>query len=317
MNTVLITGGAGFVGIPTVQQFLNSGADVTVLDSFGVAPITRRETLTKLGARVEVADLRDADAVNAIVKQVQPTMVIHLAAIHFIPYCIAHPAEALAVNVLGTQHVLDAVANAQCVEVFQFASTADVYRPDLAAHHEMSIIGSDNVYGQSKMIGEELVAIRQRQGAFERSVITRFFNVVGPGETNAHLVPDILDYLELGDALPLGSTDTKRDYVYVGDVANAVHSLVTTDHGPSVTVNVGTGSSYSAIDIVEALATITDRPLRVQTDPAKVRRSDRPNLQADITALQALLPGFTPTPLTVSLAEALAQRSLESRDLAA
>ena len=310
MNRVLVTGGAGFVGIPTVDAFIERGNEVVVLDSFGVAPRDRIATLHQRGVTVAEVDLRDRAATIAAIADIRPTTIVHLAALHFIPYCIANPAEALAVNVLGTQHVLDAVREINGVDVLGFASTADVYKPDVVPHHEGSTMWSDNVYGQSKLIGEELIAIAQKQGLIGRSVITRFFNVVGPGETNAHLVPDILTYLEQGDVLPLGATDTKRDYVYTYDVAQVVASLVTEAPTDRVTVNVGTGSSFDAKEIVTTLAELTGRNLRIDSDPAKVRKSDRPNLQADITALQALLPDFSPTPLAVSLHAALAERGL-------
>ena len=331
MSIVLITGGAGFVGLPTVRAFQRLGHDVTVLDSFSVAPRHRAATIQGLDARLVTTDIRDREATIASIVGVQPDIVVHLAALHFIPYCIANPAEALAVNVVGTQHVLDAVAAIGGVEVFTFASTADVYQPDLAPHHESGVIGSDNVYGQSKLIGEQLVAIAHRYGHIGRTVVTRFFNVIGPGETNAHLVPDILDYLGHGNDLALGATDTKRDYVFVEDVARVVSTLTTSQSPaqatmtlaasgqtfpPNITVNVGTGASYSAVDIVDCLATLTGRPLRICTDPDKVRRSDRPNLQADIATLQSLLPGFSPTPLAASLGAALDERGLR-RDIAA
>ena len=313
MTNVLVTGGAGFVGIPTVRALQLRGFDVSVLDSFGVAPRERIALLNGMGVRVIEADIRNRDAVIAAIETVRPTKVVHLAAVHFIPYCIAHPAESLAVNVLGTQHVLDGVRAIGGVDTFTFASTADVYQPDTAPHHELSTLGSDNVYGQAKLIGEELVAIAQRQGLLHRSVVTRFFNVVGPGETNAHLVPDILDYLERGNSLPLGSTDTKRDYVFVEDVASVVATLTTGYAEPHITVNVGSGASYSAADIVTTLASITGRALTIDTDPAKVRKSDRPNLQADITKLSTVMPGFSPTAIAISLNAALVERSLISK----
>ena len=317
MSNVLITGGAGFVGIPTVKAFAADGHLVSVLDSFAIAPRDRIAQLSKIGARVYEVDIRNRNAVTDTIQAAKPDIVVHLAALHFIPFCIANPSEALSVNVLGTQHVLDAVARTDSVKVFTFASTADVYQPDSTAHHEASAVGSDNVYGLSKMIGEELVAVAQRQGAFERSVITRFFNVVGPGETNAHLVPDILDYMTRGNRLPLGSTDTRRDYVYVDDVARVVRDLTTTDLGPTTTTNVGSGISYSADEIVTILSAITNRPLVVNTDQAKVRKSDRPNLQADISHLQQLLPHFTPTPLVAALRAALVERHITFNSLAA
>jgi UDP-glucose 4-epimerase len=290
-NRILVTGGGGFIGIPTVRKLLGRGADVVVLDNFAVGSRDRLEELSEMGhLTILPVDLRDADAVRSAIRESDVSAVIHLAAIHFIPYCVSHPSETLAVNVLGTQHLLEALADSP-VSRLVFASTGDVYVPATTAHREHDALGAGNVYGASKLMGEQLLALHSHDRPSLEIVVARLFNTYGDGETNPHVLPDILAYMRAGDELPLGNTENRRDYVYVEDVAAALCELVAADLSERLTtVNVGTGRSLSVDDLVERLRELTQRPLRIQTDPAKLRKSDRPTLQADTAKRQQLLP---------------------------
>lgn len=304
-RVVLVTGGAGFVGVPTVARLLDHGARVVVIDKFSVAPASRLDRLVGQGVNVIDADLRDAEAVGRSVAATRPWAVVHLAALHFIPYCDQHPAETLAVNVLGLQNVLDASSRAE-VERFVFASTGDVYRPSDRPHTETDDTTATSVYGASKLAGEWLVRLWREGGATAAPVVARLFNVYGPGETNPHVMPHLLASLRRGDEIDLGNTEAKRDYTYVGDVARALVTLVESELA-DVTVNVGTGSSWSVAEVVERLAALTGRDLRIRTDLARLRRTDRPNLQADPSLLHRLVPGSVTTTLDQGL-----QRLLEA-----
>lgn len=304
---VLVTGGAGFIGVPVVRRLLEAGWRVAVLDNFN-----RRgaEALGSAGSDIEImeVDLRDPAGVMGAVVEWRPACCVHLAALHFIPYCLAHPSETLAVNVLGTQHVLDALSDLRQPVPVLFTSTADVYQPDLAPHHESSPVGPDNVYGLSKYTGERLVAqYSLRTGA--PAVIVRLFNVYGPGETNPHLVPTIIEQLHLGNRIRLGNLDARRDYVFVEDVADALASLSVSPPAGLV-MNVGTGQSHSAHRILEQLGALTGRPIEVDPDPARMRPSDRPNLQADISLLQRTLPNLSPVGLEEGLRRLVAAEGL-------
>lgn len=297
---VIVTGGAGFVGVPVARRFLSHGLEVHVIDNFERGSRARLETL-EFGRTLTIheADIRDRERIAAIFDAVQPDVVVHLAAHHFIPFCEANPGETLEVNLLGTQHVLDASARA-AVQRFVFASTGDVYRPAEAPHKETDVVEPGSVYGLSKLLGETLVrnwsTARPVRG---HVVIARLFNVFGPGETNPHLIPEIMAQLRHGDVLRLGNTRPRRDYVWVEDVADALLALLEAEAADRdlLTVNVGTGVSASAAEIVEMLTRLTGRSIVVEPDPARMRKTDRPNLQANPEMLRRVRPGLVSTRL--------------------
>jgi UDP-glucose 4-epimerase len=308
VSTVLVTGGAGFVGIPTVRRLLDAGHEVVVFDNFTVGTPERLAALDPSRLRIVQGDLRDAREVHEAVVSSAPQALIHLAAVHFIPYCDAHPAETLSVNVEGLQHVLDA-ASAAGVGRLVFVSTADVYSPSETPHTEDDETVPGGVYGASKLMGEWLIRFWRQRGAATRPIVTRLFNVAGPGETNPHVLSDIIEHLQRGDEVALGNRTPRRDYVFVEDVAQVLVGLLDVD-ASDVAVNLGSGRSWSVEDLVTRIAALTGRDLVIKTDPSKVRATDRPNLQADLTRLQQLLPGFVPTPLDRTLAETLAAAEL-------
>jgi UDP-glucose 4-epimerase len=208
---------------------------------------------------------------------------------------VAHPAEAIAVNVSGTQHLLDALLEAEPRRLV-FASTADVYRPSETPHAETHATGPINVYGATKLVGEQLVEYHRARQPELQSVVGRLFNVYGPGETNPHVMPAIFDQLRASRVLSLGNLTPRRDYIFVADMAEALTGLLT-EAPAETTVNVGTGKSTSVEELLGTLELLLGGDLEVRVDPDRVRPSDRPRLQASTERLRSILPGFEPVAL--------------------
>ena len=293
---VLVTGAAGFIGAPVTRALIARGYEVFGLDNFsvGARDVLEAALVDGPGSVTEV-DLRDRDALHEIVAEVQPWGVIHLAALHFIPYCVANPAEAVAVNVSGTQNLLDALLTASPQRLV-FASTADVYRPAETAHAEMHQVEPINVYGATKLIGEQLVGYHAERQPELEPVVARLFNVYGPGETNPHVMPAIFEQLKTSRTLALGNLTPRRDYIYVGDMADALVRLLA-EAPAHTTVNVGTGRSTSVSELLGMLEGLLGERITVETDPTRVRPSDRPRLQAATERLRGILPDYSPIEL--------------------
>jgi UDP-glucose 4-epimerase len=306
--TILVTGGAGFVGVPLVRRLLGQGADVVVLDNFSSSSSAGLEDRDP-HLWVEKADVTDRDAVFEVASRFRPSHCVHLAAVHFIPLCQAEPSATVATNILGTQHVLDALREAAPGCRVLLASSADVYRPSARPHREDGPTGASNVYGLSKLTSEALLRYAAEDGALE-VVAARFFNVYGPGETNPHLIPEIVSQVSRGmTTLQLGNLAARRDYVFVDDVATAATALL--EHAPSGTVvNVGTGTTHSVREVVGLIGDLLGCVVGVSVDPARVRTADRAILQADPGLLQSLVPGACATSLEAGLRQLLQAEGL-------
>ncbi|MBO0681405.1 NAD(P)-dependent oxidoreductase [Mycolicibacterium sp. S2-37] len=286
---VVVTGGVGFVGKELVQQ-LSTQADVVVADLLRYGE--PGEWLKAHDFRR--VDIRDPQAIGALIADVRPDVVVHLAAIHYIPECDADPVNAVATNVAGTVNTL-----AACPEGtrFVFASSGAVYQPDEAPHREYeSTLGPADIYGITKLQGEDYVRAFSRNRGLP-SVIVRLFNVIGPGETNPHLLPAIVTQLQNGvDTIELGNTWPKRDYIDVLDAAGgfAAAALGTNPHGlDCAVVNLGSGQQYSVDEMLARMRAVLGVTLDVRQDPRRMRAVDRPFLGADITRIRELF-GWSP-----------------------
>lgn len=289
---IMVTGGAGFVGRELVR-YLKSRADVVVADllRYGTPEWLEGEPDGFTFRRV---DIRDAAATKALIEEVAPDVIVHLAAIHYIPECDSDPANAVATNVTGTVNLLAACAPGTR---FVFASSGAVYRPDEAAHREFeSVVEPVDIYGYTKEQGEVYVrALAASRGL--SGVIVRLFNVIGPGETNPHLLPAIVVQLrENPEAIYLGNTWPKRDYIDVLDAASGFAAAAlgsSPKTGECEVVNLGSGHQYAVNEIVDRMRSVLGLKFEVRQDESRMRAVDRPFLGADISRIKDVF-GWSP-----------------------
>lgn len=297
MHSVLITGGAGFIGRWLAKRCIEAGHTVCIVDNLSVGAL---ENLMELEGRFEFvqADLRETERIAQCLQRHDVQTVYHLAALHYIPYCEANPRETFEVNVLGTLSVLEAM-RAVGVNRLVFASTGALYPPLDTPLTEETPLEAQDIYGLTKLHGETTIAYYQQRYGVQATIV-RLFNTYGPYETNPHLLPHIINTLKQGTReLTLGNLHPKRDYIYVEDVAEGFYRL---GSGNARGVfNLGTGAEYSVQEVVEALSELLGEPLRVVQDPARMRPVDKPHQRADVSKLEQTL-GWKPT---VSLREGL------------
>jgi len=280
---VLVTGGTGFIGSEVVRQLVSRGDSVVVLDnhSFG-----REAHLDGLDVDIRTLDIRDSSAMDNVVRTSKPDAVIHLAAIHFIPYCNQHPYEATDINVRGTMNVFDACVGAEVQRVF-FASTAAVYPISDVPHQETDPVGPCDIYGLTKVIGERLCnELHLKTGAAVR--VGRFFNAFGRNETNPHLIPEIVAQIAGGSRLiRLGNLEPKRDFIHTTDLAAAVLAMTDRPGADLDVCNIGSGTEYAVTEVVAAIGDAIGDEIRIEVDPERVRKVERMHLVADNSRLRA------------------------------
>jgi UDP-glucose 4-epimerase len=273
---ILVTGGAGFIGSHLVERLVTAGERVAVFDDLSRG---RREWL-HAEAELHEVDVRDGDAVVRAIAQAAPDVVVHLAAMHFIPAVDGAPELAWDVNVNATRTLLDALAH-HPPELLLFASTAAVYPETRGPIAETCPPEPFDLYGETKLEGERLIReFEPRTGT--RSVVARIFNVIGKRETNPHVVPDLVGQLREGSSpVRLGNLEPRRDYTDVVDVAEALERLLSLPDDGAGTFNVGSGRSVSVAELVSVCEQVLGRTVEVEVEPQRRRARDRAELVAD------------------------------------
>jgi UDP-glucose 4-epimerase len=288
-KSVLVTGGAGFVGSHLVERFVAAGERTSLVDSLSRG---RREWIPEEVELHEI-DIRNGPGLRRVVAQVAPEIVVHLAALHFIPAVDGAPELAWDVNVEGTRALLEALEQ-RPPELLLFASTAAVYPDRRGPIDEGCPPDPPDLYGRTKLAGERLVEeFAASTGAGGVSV--RIFNVIGRRETNPHVVPEIIGQLRAGGtSVRLGNLEPRRDYTDVVDVAAALHRLTGSQPGAPAAVNLGSGRSVSVTELVQACEQVLDRTIEIEVEPGRLRKTDRAELVADSSLLHKTT-GWEPT----------------------
>ena len=266
--SILVTGGAGFIGSHVVDVLVAAGHNVAVLDNLSTG---KRENINP-AARFHLADLRDAQAVAHVVAQERPTVICHQAALCDVRGSVTDPVGYAQVNVIGTLNLLQAARAAGSVRRFVFASTGGaVYgEPAELPAREACPARPLDPYGASKLACEHYLFTYQHNFGLE-TVILRYANVYGPRQDprgEAGVVAIFTGRL-LENEAPLinGDGHNIRDYVYVGDVARA--NLLAVQGGCGI-YNVGTGVPTDVNTVFRALARLTGYTGDEQHGPAKL-----------------------------------------------
>ena len=195
MKTILVTGGAGFIGSHLVKRFIRNTNRVIIVDDLSTGKKEHFSTI-KNNLEFERADVTDKDHLLKVFQRFNPNIVIHLAAIHFIPYCDKNPTRTCEVNIIGTRNVFECCKRISPEVVF-FSSSASVYPIRDEANRENSEINPIDIYGLTKLVGEDIARLYHLETSV-KTIISRLYNVYGSNETNPHLIPVIIDQLTSG-----------------------------------------------------------------------------------------------------------------------
>jgi UDP-glucose 4-epimerase len=298
----VVTGGAGFIGVHSVEALVDAGAAVLVVDDLRHASYRALPA----SARLEVADVAEAPA-RAAIEAWKPESILHLAAQGGVNRSWREPAADAHINVLGTVSVLAAAIACGCRRVVVASSGGALYgaaRRLPTPEDEPSQPRSP--YGTAKLCIEHYLGHFTRAGAIE-ALALRYGNVYGPGQdgTGEAGVVAISSYRLLAGEAPVirGDGSQTRDFTYVGDIVAA--NLLGLGSTMTGALNIGTGVETAIGDLVRRLCTLAGyaaEPRREPLPPGEVARSALDNTLAGDRL------GWRPT---VSLNDGLA-RTLDS-----
>lgn len=274
-STVMVTGGAGYIGSTVCAELVNTGRRVVVVDNFCKG---HREAVPKQCEIVEGA-VQDGALLDEVIKKYRPEACLHFAAFIEAGESMRDPGLFFRNNSFGTLSVLEALVRGG-VNKFVFSSTAAVYgTPKTVPITEDFDKHPENAYGESKLLVERMLEWFGKIHGL-RSARLRYFNAAGNtperGEDHhpeSHLIP-ILMQVALGQrekAYIFGTDyDTPdgtciRDYVHILDLASAhILALDALETHDSLVYNLGSGQGFSVREVVEAVRKVTGHPLPVE-----------------------------------------------------
>ncbi len=303
-KTVLITGGAGYIGSHTLRQLGEAGEQVVVLDNFS----TGFKEAVLYGKLIE-GNTGDKALVSQILREHNIESVLHFAAHTIVPESVSDPLKYYGNNTCATRNLLECCKDAG-VKHFIFSSTAAVYgMPDGDKAWEDTPTAPINPYGTSKLMSEWM--LRDLSAATDlRHVVLRYFNVagcdpegrIGQSTVNATLLTKVACEAALGkrEAVSIFGTDYPtpdgtgiRDYIHVEDLA-AAHLRALNylrNEGESTTLNCGYGHGYSVREVLEAVARANGKPFTIHEEAR--RAGDPPRLIAGADQVREIL-GWEP-----------------------
>ena len=258
MHTLLVTGGAGFIGSTFAKLALSMGHSVTILDNLFTGSRENADKLERLGATVVIGDLRNFELVNSLLDGIDA--VIHLGAQVSVPVSVENPHETEEINIIGTQNVIDScILNG--VNRLIVASSAAVY-----GENENFPLNEDaggmvlSPYAESKWQNEE--QILESRGKGLNGVALRFFNVYGVGQrpdsAYAAVIPKFVDMMVQGNSPRVNGDGLQtRDFVHVDDVCEAIFKFLNHDWkgAKNHVFNVATQTRLSLIDLINEINT--------------------------------------------------------------
>jgi UDP-glucose 4-epimerase len=277
---ILVTGGAGYIGGTVALRLLAGGHNVLIYDNFSHG----HRDLVPAGTQLIEGELADRERLTRIFRDEQVDGVMHFAALIEAGESMKWPEIFFRNNTASTLSLLEAML-ASGVNRLVFSSTAAVYgEPQSTPIEEDAVLAPTNAYGESKLLVEHMLTWVNRIHGL-RYASLRYFNVAGAvegrgeaHEPESHLIPLILDVALgrrksikiFGQDYPTSDGTCVRDYVHVGDLADA-HLLALDALGTHsrLIYNIGSGKGFSVREVVDSVRRVTGHPITVVEEPRR------------------------------------------------
>ncbi len=284
--TILVTGGAGYIGSHTCIKLLQAGHEVVVLDNFSNShpeALRRVEQIAKRKLPFVQGDILDYNTLRTIFGNYAINAVVHFAGLKAVGESEEQPIKYYQNNISGSVALFDEMARAG-VKTIVFSSSATVYGdPGFQQYRENTPLAPVNVYGRSKLIVENILLDIKKSQPSWRIAVLRYFNPVGAhvsgliGEDPVGIPNNLMPFIAqvavgkreklhvFGGDYPTPDGTGRRDYIHVEDLAAghlaALNKLMNSDVDPLITVNLGTGRPYSVLEMVHAFEKASNQSL--------------------------------------------------------
>ncbi len=286
--TILVTGGAGFIGSHLATRFSELGHAVRVFDNFATG---KRDNLAHLDGKIEIVegDLRHLEECERACRDIE--MIFHAGALPSVPVSVERPMDTHESNITGTLNILLAAKSNKCRRVIYSGSSSCYGEVEISPKHEGICPQPVSPYAAQKLAGEHYMRVFYECYGLE-TLTTRYFNVFGerqnPKSQYAAVIPAFITAM-LADEPPTVHGDGKqtRDFTYVENIVHAYMLAVDLPKTEGQSVNVACGDQTSLLDIVDRINRLLGKSIRPQFSAP--RAGDVRHSLADISAARTLL----------------------------
>ena len=278
MSRVLIFGAGGFVGSYLCKEFLNNGYKVSGTDKGEGSALPSEVDFYK-------TDLMQADEVEKLIGQIQPDIIVNLAAISSVGASWNMPQTTMAINVIGALNIMEAARKSEQKPRILFVGSSEEYVISENPLDENTQLNANNPYGISKVTQEQFAKLyREKYGL--KIYCVRPFNHTGIGQRDTFVLPSFckqvaeIDKSGKDGKIQVGNLKVKRDFSHVKDVVRAYRMIVESDNCNQI-YNVGSGNAYSLEDMLTYIIGLSNQNIEIEVDQNRIRPTDQPVICCD------------------------------------
>lgn len=278
MSRVLIFGAGGFVGSYLCKEFLNNGYKVSGTDKGEGSALPSEVDFYK-------TDLMQADEVEKLIGQIQPDIIVNLAAISSVGASWNMPQATMAINVIGALNIMEAARKSEQKPRILFVGSSEEYVISENPLDENTQLNANNPYGISKVTQEQFAKLYREQYDLKIYCV-RPFNHTGIGQRESFVLPSFckqvaeIDKSGKDGKIQVGNLKVKRDFSHVKDVVRAYRMIVESDNCNQI-YNVGSGNAYSLEDMLTYIIGLSDQNIEIEVDQNRIRPTDQPVICCD------------------------------------
>ena len=278
MSRVLIFGAGGFVGSYLCKEFLNNGYKVSGTDKGEGSALPSEVDFYKI-------DLMQADEVEKLIGQIQPDIIVNLAAISSVGASWNMPQATMAINVIGALNIMEAARKSEQKPRILFVGSSEEYVISENPLDENTQLNANNPYGISKVTQEQFAKLYREQYGLKIYCV-RPFNHTGIGQRDSFVLPSFckqvaeIDKSGKDGKIQVGNLKVKRDFSHVKDVVRAYRMIIESDDCTRI-YNVGSGKAYSLQEMLDYIVGLSSQLIEVQVDPERFRPVDQARICCD------------------------------------